>query len=72
MPTPGARRRELLDLAADTSSRTAEHRVQFYDSDDFLAVAVADFLAPGIRNGQPLVVIASEEHRASFASKLTA
>jgi signal transduction histidine kinase len=72
MPTPGARQRELLGLAGDTSSRTAEHRVQFYDSEDFLAAAVADFLAPGISNGQPLVVIATEPHRASFASRLKA
>jgi signal transduction histidine kinase len=61
-----------LDLAGDASSRTAEHRVQFYDSEDFLAATVADFLAPAIDHGHPLVVIATPLHRASFTSKLKA
>ena len=47
-----------------------DHRVQFYDSDDFLALTVANFLDEGIRGGQPLVVIATEPHRVSFASQL--
>ena len=47
-----------------------DHRVQFYDSDDFLALTVANFLEEGIRGGQPLVVIATENHRTSFASRL--
>jgi signal transduction histidine kinase len=72
MPTPGARRRESLELVVDDSSRTPEHRVQFYDSDDFLVATVADFLARGIKGGHPLVVIATEPHRASFTSQLKA
>jgi signal transduction histidine kinase len=47
-----------------------DHRVQFYDSEDFLALTVANFLEEGIRGGQPLVVIATEPHRRSFASQL--
>jgi signal transduction histidine kinase len=47
-----------------------DHRVQFYDSDDFLALTVANFLDEGIRGGQPLVVIATEAHRVSFTSQL--
>ena len=49
---------------------SVDHRVQFYDSDDFLALTVADFLDEGLRDGQPLVVIATEPHRRSFASRL--
>ncbi len=47
-----------------------DHRVQFYDTDDFLALTVANFLEEGLRGGQPLVVIATESHRLSFASRL--
>jgi signal transduction histidine kinase len=47
-----------------------DHRVQFYESEDFLAVAVADFLADGLTGGHPSVVIATETHRLSFASRL--
>ena len=49
---------------------SVDHRVQFYDSDDFLALTVADFLDEGLRGGQPLVVIATEPHRRSFANRL--
>jgi signal transduction histidine kinase len=47
-----------------------DHRVQFYDSEDFLALTVADFLDEGLRGGQPLVVIATEQHRRSFTKRL--
>src|SRR5687768_9260213 len=58
--------------ARSPSPRVAsvDHRVQFYDSDDFLALTVADFLEEGLKGGQPLVVIATESHRHSFASRL--
>jgi signal transduction histidine kinase len=46
------------------------HRVQFYESEDFLASTVADFLAAGLSVGQPLVVIATEAHRRAFAREL--
>jgi signal transduction histidine kinase len=55
--------RERLALQPSLASHAREHRVQFYESDDFLALAVADFLAPGISDGHPLVVIATEPHR---------
>lgn len=50
----------------------ASHDVQFYESDDFLFSTVADFLATGVRLGQPIVVIATPEHQAGYRSALRA
>lgn len=50
----------------------ASHLVQFYEDDAYLAGVVADFLAAGLRAGETLVVIATEEHRRMFAQRLTA
>jgi signal transduction histidine kinase len=47
------------------------HRVQFYESESFLASTVADFLAAGLTVGQSLVVIATEPHRDAFTQQLT-
>jgi signal transduction histidine kinase len=60
----------LLALQPNPPSRPREHRVQFYESDAYLAMAVADFLAPGISDGHPLVVIATEPHRRIVTSEL--
>jgi hypothetical protein len=61
------------NLVADPApSLTCGHDVQFYRSRDFLAKRVTDFLAAGVRAGQPLVVIATEPHRAAFAAGLRA
>jgi hypothetical protein len=48
------------------------HDVQFYESEMFLVDRVAEFLAEGIRAGQPLVVIATDLHRRGFAARLRA
>lgn len=55
-------------LEGEGSSPT--HAVQFYENDHFLAAAVADFLAAGIMVGQPIVVIATAEHRDAFLLRL--
>jgi signal transduction histidine kinase len=47
-----------------------DHRVQFYEDEDYLASAVADFLAGGLTIGQPGIVIATDAHRAAFAEHL--
>jgi signal transduction histidine kinase len=46
------------------------HIVQFYDSDAYLAAAVSDFLAAGLRSGQPVLAIATSEHREAFSIRL--
>ena len=61
--TPAARR---LIPAGDAPC----HHVQFYEDDEYLVSAVADFLAAGLTIGQPLVVIATESHRASLTARL--
>ena len=59
--------RELVRTPA-----VSEHRVQFYESDEFLAASVADFIGAGLTTGQPLVVIATDVHRAAFSTRLSA
>ena len=63
---------DSFDRAVDRGTRGPEHRVQFYDSDDFLVVAMADFIARGIRDGHPLVAVTTEPHRRSIAERLKA
>jgi hypothetical protein len=46
------------------------HDVQFYDDDAFLCVGVSQFLAEGVRAGQPIIVIATAAHRKEFAAQL--
>jgi signal transduction histidine kinase len=46
------------------------HVVQFYDSEAYLGAAVSDFLAAGLRTGQPVLVIATPAHRDAFAKRL--
>jgi PAS domain S-box-containing protein len=55
---------------AHTHGDGASHVVQFYENEHFLAAAVADFLAEGFRAGNPVVVIATAEHREVFTSRL--
>jgi hypothetical protein len=46
------------------------HAVQFYRDDLRLCLSVADFLADGIGAHQPLVVIATREHRELICTEL--
>ena len=59
-----------MSIVADESRSQHHHAVQFYEQEDFLADRVADFLAAGIRAGEPCVVIATPEHNALFADRL--
>src|ERR1051325_8683770 len=47
-----------------------QHLVQFYASDGFLADEVTRFLAEGICDGEPAVIIASQAHRDAFMGHL--
>ncbi|HEV8481522.1 MAG TPA: PAS domain S-box protein [Candidatus Eisenbacteria bacterium] len=40
----------------------SEHTVRFYDSEASLYRTVADYLGPALHNGDPVIVVASEEH----------
>ena len=46
------------------------HSVQFYESDTFLANAVANLIAEGLRVGEPAVLIATQAHRNMFAEQI--
>jgi MEDS: MEthanogen/methylotroph, DcmR Sensory domain len=48
------------------------HAVHFYGDDTRLCMSVADFLADGIAARQPIVVIATPEHRHTLVEALTA
>jgi hypothetical protein len=56
--------------AAALGARGPEHRVQFYDSDDFLAVAMADFIARGLQGGHPVVAGATPPPRVAITERL--
>src|SRR6185436_14348129 len=46
------------------------HVVQFYEVEDALTDNVARFLAAGLRAGEPVLAIATPEHRAAFRERL--
>ena len=56
----------------DPSPRTARHphAVQFYGSVSTLYTTVATFLAEGLKQGQPALMIATPEHRAAIIEHL--
>jgi hypothetical protein len=58
--------------AVSLQAWVASHDVQFYESDAFLFGSVADYLATGVRLGQPIVVIATAAHRAGYREALRA
>ena len=53
-----------------TPAGLAGHDVHFYRTEESLVNSVVDFLAAGIRVGQPVIVIATPEHRRAFISGL--
>jgi hypothetical protein len=50
----------------------SSHDVSFYRSEETLVKSAVDFLAEGIRVGQPIIVIATLAHRHDFAAGLRA
>lgn len=66
VPAPRAR-----DTASHAVSRH-DHIVQFYDSDAFLAERVVEFVRGGLRNSEPVVVVATAEHRELICRQLAA
>ena len=47
-----------------------QHAVQFYESDDFLVRAVSQYLEGGLKASEPVIAIATREHRLGFAREL--
>ena len=68
-----------LELVARTDKRSSElsapndhHVVQFYQDDQFLATTVARFIGAGLVANEPVIVMATEAHRAAFTAELRA
>jgi hypothetical protein len=58
--------------AACTPPGLPGHDVQFYQSEPYLVRTAVDFLGDAIRAGQPIIVIATDEHRRAFIDGLCA
>jgi PAS domain S-box-containing protein len=59
-----------LTAVRESAMTGHNHAVQFYESDDFLRDTVADFVGNGLVAGEPVIVIATEQHRRAFADAL--
>lgn len=59
------------ESALITTPDAHSHAVQFYESEEFLYAAVAQFLAAGIDAGERLIVIATAQHSAAFIERLS-
>jgi signal transduction histidine kinase len=49
----------------------SDHAVQFYDSDEYLCDVVAEYALDGVTARQPVLIVATPEHRAGIAARLT-
>ena len=58
-------------MRTENSLCTSEHHVQLFDSSKSLAETVAAFLMAGFYRGEPLLIVATPEHRELLARKLT-
>jgi PAS domain S-box-containing protein len=59
-----------LTAVRESAMSGPNHAVQFYESDDFLRDSVADFIGNGLAAGEPVIVIATQEHRSGFTAAL--
>jgi PAS domain S-box-containing protein len=59
-----------LTAVRESAMSGHNHAVQFYESDDFLRDSVAEFIGNGVVAGEPVIVIATAEHRSAFAAAL--
>ena len=62
--------RPVPDLPTSTAVEN-DHRVQFYETDEFLGRSVADFFDDGLAVGDSMIIVATTEHRARFEALLT-
>jgi PAS domain S-box-containing protein len=52
-------------------SKPHRHAVQFYESEEYLANLVVEFVAAGFRHRNPAIIIATEAHRETFSVGLS-
>jgi phosphatidylglycerophosphatase A len=60
----------MASMPGDRTARISEHSVQLFDSSKSMAESVASFLLAGFRRGEPLLVVATPEHRERITQKL--
>jgi excisionase family DNA binding protein len=70
LTNPRPRKRSGSGRVVRPATRESEHAVQFYETDDVLLNAVADFLAIALRAGDAAISIATPEHRAGLDARL--
>lgn len=58
-------------MRTENSLCTSEHHVQLFDTSKSLAETVAAFLMAGFHRGEPLLIVATPEHRELLSRKLT-
>jgi excisionase family DNA binding protein len=64
---------DLHSRSTDAELETAsEHFVQFYESDEFLLQAVAEFIGPSVQAGDAGIVVATQAHLAHLEQVLSA
>src|SRR5204863_1966957 len=64
--------RELAPPAAWDATCTAEHFVQFYETDDFLLNSLRDFVRTGLCAGDACIVVSKRAYRAELEVRLRA
>jgi hypothetical protein len=52
------------------SMKKAEHFVQFYETDDFIARSVSEYFTQGLNDGDICISVASPKHQAAFAAEM--
>lgn len=60
--------REMAPSSDWTAMRGTDHFVQFYETDEFLAASVAEYVFHGLKTAETCIVIATAEHLASIES----
>jgi signal transduction histidine kinase len=67
---PSGRAEHRAVATADRPGASGPHGVQFYESDEFLASVVAEFVSAGLDVGDVVILIANEAHRQLFREQL--
>src|SRR5690242_4514947 len=78
--TTRIRHEELEDMllrlrggrAAEAGAAAGEHFVQFYERDEYLVEALAEFIGKGLRSREGAIVVATQAHRTALDWQLRA
>lgn len=65
-------RADAFELITPDPRSAPGHFVQFYEDDNYLCDIVAEFLFSGLLQNQPILMLATSQHRALVCSRLAA